>query len=472
MHSSVETTISSIGSSRIEEPRINMGWWAIGIFILITIGGMFGAARIMNYFYPASAFALMLFLYHRYPLLFNSFTWWLYFLSPLVRRIVDYKSIYTNPSPILLAPVMASIVILPSFIKILPRVILQDTFPFAISAAAVAYGCTMGYLNNVPTNTLILGTLGWSSPILYGFFIYTNWRHYPEYRKNIEKTMTFGILVMGGYGIFQYLTLPDWDRLWLMNSEMNSIGKPFPREFRVWSTMNSGEPFAAVMASGLILVLGGGGILTASSSVLGYVTFLLTLVRSGWLGWAGGMVFLLSTAKPQFKRKLLIMAGLVAAIVLPLLAAYSFEEVIGTRLSTFSDLENDSSASGRASSYADLDDALGNFLGGGIRDLRVDSSIFSLLGELGLVGGIPYSFGLLMLIIVSWKNLRYCLDDSSKIMMAATIASIIRIPVNSTLTGISGQLLWGCLAFTLAGSKYSRCHAMKKSSSSIIDRHQ
>jgi hypothetical protein len=458
----IDTHPRGAPQSARSEPPVGHAWVAIGAFICMTIVGMFGAAKVMNYLYPASAFALMIFLYHRYPLLFHGFGWWLYFLTPLVRRIVDYKSSFTDPSPILLAPVLIGVVILPGFLKNFPNVILKDAFPFGISAIAVIYAVFVGYMNHVASNKLILAALGWLSPILYGFYIYVNWRRYPEYQKNLETNMLWGVLVMGVYGVWQYFTLPEWDRLWLVNTEMTTTGNPFPQEFRVWSTMNSGEPFSAVMAAGLILNLNAKGSLSATSSIFGYISFLLTLIRSAWLGWIGGIAFLFIVSKPKFQKKILAMMTAIIIVVVPLIMFNSFSESIGGRFSSLGNLEEDDSATVRVSSYAGLNDALNNWIGQGTHGVSVDSSLLSMLGELGIIGTVPYAFGLLSLMVVALRSAKYASDNSSKIMLAATFTCIVRLPVNNALIGVSGSLLWGCLAFSLAGAKYSRWQTTKK----------
>lgn len=464
MNSSVAIDTDPRGTpqnDRSEHP-VGHAWVAIGAFIIMTIVGMLGAAKAMNYLYPASAFALMLFLYHRYPLIFHGFSWWLYFLTPFVRRVVDYRSSFTDPSPILLAPVLTGVVILPGFLKHFPKVILRDAFPFGISAVAVAYAAFMGYINHVDSSKLILATLAWLSPILYGFYIYINWRHYPEYHKNLEKNMLWGVLVMSLYGIWQYFTLPEWDRLWLINTELTTAGNPFPQQFRVWSTMNSGEPFSAVMATALVLSLNAKGSLSVASSISGYITFLLTLVRSAWLGWLGGIIFLFAVSKPKFQKQILAMMTAIIVVVLLLIMASSFSESIAGRFSSLGNLEDDGSANARISSYSVLSDALNNWLGQGINGVSLDSSLLSMLSELGILGTVPYAFGLLSLIVVAMRSTKYASDNSSKVMLAATFTCIVRLPVNNALVGVSGLLLWGCLAFALAGAKYSRWQTMKK----------
>jgi ABC-type amino acid transport system permease subunit len=456
MNSSVAIDINPRGApqnNRSEHP-VEHAWVAIGAFVFMTIAGMSGATKFMNYLFPASSFLLSLFLYHRHPIFFQSFAWWLVFLSPLVRRIVDYKSSFTDPSPILLAPLLTMIVILPSFIKCFPKAHIYGTVPFAISASAVAYGLVMGCLNHVPVNKLILGSIGWIYPILYGFFVVINWRRYPEYQKNFEQVLIWGILLMGLYGIYQYFFLPEWDRLWIINSNFNAAGTPSPRDIRVWSTLNSGEPFAAFMAAGLILTLDSRGFVFKGSILAGYITFLLTLVRSAWLGWVSGIFILFAASKPRFQMKLISWTVILTGLILPISIATSFLEVIQAKFNTLSNLEDDVSANARQSAYADIDSALGNFLGDGISQINMDSSIFSLLGELGWIGGIPYLLGLFGLFFTCWKISIKSTNNFSRLTLAAAVTCIVRIPLNSTFVGVSGLVLWGSLAFCIAGAKY------------------
>jgi hypothetical protein len=449
---------------------VSHAWTAIGAFIFMTIVGTLGAAKFMNYLYPASSLILLLFLYHRYPLFFHSFIWWLIFLSPLVRRLVDYKSSFTNPSPILIAPSLLGVIILPSFLKQFPSLKLRDAVPYGMAAFGVCYGFIMAYLYDIPIQKILLGTLGWLSPIFYGFYIFINWRRYPEYQKNLEKTMRWGILLMSIYGIFQYLNFPEWDRSWLVNSGLNVAGNATTGEIRVWSTMNSGEPFAAVLAAGLIMTLGGKGVLSISASITGYVTFLLALVRSAWLGWVGGILCLFLVSKPKFQGRLIFSTLTLVSLLTPLVASGVFGDSIGTRLSTFSDLENDTSANARQGAYSELDVALTNFLGGGIQDLRMDSSIFSVLSELGWVGGIPYVLGLGGLTYACWVGVnKPHASHASKLMLASAVTCLVRIPVNSTVNGIGGMLLWGSLSFSLAGSKYIQHQQMQANRISFKD---
>lgn len=212
-----------------------------------------GAGKILNLAFPAGAFAVSVLLYVRYPVLYIGFTWWMFFLTPLVRRLADYQSSYTEPSPILLAPFLVAAATLVTFWQNLPKTYSQGSLPFALSSVGVFYSFLVGLINQPPL-TASLGLLNWLIPVTFGFHLFVKWRDYPSYRQNIQHTFVWGVLIMGVYGIVQYLMPPEWDRFWLINAPVASQGAPEPFELRVWSTMNSTEPFSAVMTAGLLLL--------------------------------------------------------------------------------------------------------------------------------------------------------------------------------------------------------------------------
>ena len=66
---------------------------------------------------------------------------------------------------------------------------------------------------------------------------------YDEQKQAVEKCFTWAVLLLGAYGIYQYIAPPPWDCAWLEGLpggyENLSFGHPTPFEIRVWSTSNS-----------------------------------------------------------------------------------------------------------------------------------------------------------------------------------------------------------------------------------------
>src|SRR5918912_703929 len=78
-------------------PKLNLSWivpWAAILGFVALVGGGLAAhvGSLMQTLYPSAALVVGLLLYWRYPALYLGFTWWLWFLTPEVRRVVDYQS--------------------------------------------------------------------------------------------------------------------------------------------------------------------------------------------------------------------------------------------------------------------------------------------------------------------------------------------------------------------------------------------
>ena len=48
--------------------------------------------------------------------------------------------------------------------------------------------------------------------------------------------LAWGGMIMGAYGVLQYLSPPPWDVAWMRAAEIASVGQPSPRQVRVFGT--------------------------------------------------------------------------------------------------------------------------------------------------------------------------------------------------------------------------------------------
>src|SRR4028119_173132 len=86
-------------------------WMAIlGLLLITALCLAAGLGKVLNIIFPAGSFAVGLFLYLRYPILYVGFTWWVFFLTPFVRRLIDVRIGFAEPRPVLLAPFLAPFV--------------------------------------------------------------------------------------------------------------------------------------------------------------------------------------------------------------------------------------------------------------------------------------------------------------------------------------------------------------------------
>jgi O-Antigen ligase len=432
-------------------------WTAIFVLILLAVLGTFGGAgRIVNLIFPVGTGAVGLFLYYRYPILYFGFSWWLWFLCPLLRRLIDDRIGYTDGSPILLAPYLYLAPTLITVWRYLPKSKYYETLPFALPIVGTLYSFAIALVLRSPS-VAIKALLDWLIPVSFGYYVFMNWREYPNYSKNIQRVFVWGILIMGIYGVYQYIVAPSWDILWLVSSGQSEtgIGIPGPFNLRVWSTLNSVEPFSGYMAAGLLLLFHRSGILNIAASVTGYCSLLLTLTRSAWIGYLVGLLALVMSLKPKHQTRILITVALLVIMVIPLASMEQFSENINSRIDTISNIQEDGSSKARQSIYADnLFVGLTNPIGDGIGGDAYDSGILNILRNLGWAGSILYGGGMFM---GSWQLFKDSDAKSDPLAMsirAGLVSCLARLPMNNPMVGSSGIVLWGFIAIAMAARKY------------------
>ncbi len=425
-------------------------------FSLSTIASFSRLGTILNYAVPAIALLTAIYFYYKDPASYISFMFWNWILIPLIRRIADYYGTFVNPSPMLLAPYFVSMVSIITLVKFIPQSVRYNGASFAISFIGIIYGILIGFVNRAPY-VVLKESMDWIMPISLGYYFVINWRQYPYYRQSIQKTFTWSVLFMGIYGIIQFLALPDWDRLWLMETGMfGATGTPDESGgMRVWSSMQSGEPFAAFMAAALLVMMTSQSYIALPMSIPGYISFLLSLVRSGWLGWLGGFLLLAGSLKIKFQIRLILLFAVIVLCIFPLSTSDLFGDKISARLETLSNVQEDSSATGRQEAFRDtINDALLNVAGDGIGGGTRDNIILATLFDLGWIGSIPYISGLCLLVRQVFTQKTTSDDLFIPTCKAVVLTALIRLPVNGSLLGLSGVLLWGFLGIAIAGENY------------------
>jgi hypothetical protein len=341
----------------------------------------------------------------------------------------------------------------------------QDGLPFVLAFVGVVYGFLVGLINTSPI-TAFRGLLDWLTPIPFGFYLFINWRDYPEYRQNIQRVFLWGVLVTGAYGVAQYLLVPEWDRFWLISTKLTSFGVPEPFKLRIWSTMPSPGPFSVMMMAGLLLLFTSKEALRLPAAGAGYLAFLLTMVRTMWGAWFLGLLILMGSLKAHLQMRLIVTILMMAVCVVPLVTIEPFATTITTRLQTLSNLDKDDSANVRKQIYerglnSALTNALGNGIGntfivkdGKLEPVIIDSGILDLFFTLGWFGAVFYLGGLLLLLYNLFQYSEYRFDPFMAAARAISIGCFMTLPVGSTMLGFSGSVLWGFLGIAIAGHKY------------------
>jgi hypothetical protein len=432
-------------------------WMAIlGLLLITTLCLAAGLGKVLNIIFPAGSFAVGLFLYLRYPILYVSFTWWVFFLTPFIRRVSDFRSGFTDPSPMLIAPPLVAMITIVTFYRNLPKSHEQGGLSLILSALGVFYGFLVGLINGLPVPAII-SLMAWVSPILFGFHLFVNWRDYPSYRDNIQRTFLWCVLVTASYGIYQYLVAPEWDRFWLIETKLyTSMGKPEPLGLRVWSTMNAPLQFGIVMLAGNILLFIGQGTLRIPGLAVGILSILLTSVRTVWGGLIIALITLISSLKGGFQIRLIAFILIIVLCMIPLSTVEPFAQVIQSRITSLSNVKDDQSAKDRANLYGTtLNLALSEVIGKGNGTLEpIDSGIIELLLTLGWMGAIPYIGGIFLSFYSLFQASKSKSDPFASAARAIVVGFLPMLAGSNVIAGISGMVFWGFLGLGMAANKY------------------
>ncbi|MEG4352950.1 O-antigen ligase domain-containing protein [Microcoleus sp. LAD1_D3] len=432
-------------------------WMAIlGLLLITALCLAAGLGKVLNIIFPAGSLAVGLFLYLRYPILYVGFTWWVFFLTPFIRRVSDFRSGFTDPSPMLLAPLLVATIAIVTFYRNLPKAHQQGGLPFILSAIGVFYGFLVGLINGLPVPAIV-SLMTWVSPILFGFHLFVNWRDYPSYRENIQRTFLWGVLVTASYGVYQYLVAPEWDCFWLIQTKLyTSMGNPEPLGLRVWSTMNAPLQFGLVMLAGNILLFIGQGNLRIPGLAVGILSVLLTSVRTVWGGLIIALITLLASLKGSFQIRLIAFILMIALCLVPLSTVEPFSQVIQSRVTSLSNVKDDQSAKDRADLYGrTLNLALSEVIGKGNGTLQpIDSGIIELLLTLGWMGAIPYIGGLLLIFYSLFQSSKSKSDPFASASRAIVVGFLPMLAGSNVIVGISGMVFWGFLGIGMAANKH------------------
>lgn len=432
-------------------------------------------SAVLTLAFPAMAVVLGAWLLFTDPARYVAFTLWLWMLSPFVRRVVDAQNGWNQQNTILLAPLLVCALAAFDAFYHLPRLTRVVALPFVIGVACVLGGVLVGLFLTPPT-LVLYAALSWIAPLLLGLHVAIHPEHREAYHRAVTRTLIVGIVAMGIYGVAQFVTPAEWDRLWMINSRMDSIGEPLPLRVRVFSTMNAPGPLAQFLTVALLIVLGLRSSLKWPTLAAGLLLLLMSLARSAWLGFVVGVVLLLVVAPRQARRGAIALVGggvlaltLAASAPLPTALA-SMRHTIATRLTTIGDLSMDNSF--RARRYLipavlgdiatqPLGSGLGSTLVGGARGratarladqgLYLDNGILEVFLVFGWFAGLLFLASAAAAGWLAWRGTRG--REAGYGYLAGAAALFAQVVGATIFTGVGGAMLWlaTAMAMTTAG---------------------
>lgn len=425
----------------------------------------------LQFAYPLAALLAGALLYWKYPLSYLGFTWWMWMVSPEVRRLVDYQNGFDASNPISLAPYLVTALALFTLLRHLPKLQLDRYLSIGLILLGISYGYVVGVISVGPA-AATFDLLKWLLPVVFAFYLMVHWRSYPEHGRAIERVFAWGVLLLGLYGLWQYLSPPPWDIYWMESAPIDSIGLPEPFRVRVFSTLNSPGPFSVVIMAGLLLLLSRGSTLRWPALGVGLVAFLLSLVRSTWGASVLAVLFMISQ-QSRLRSRLLISMMVTIVLATPLLYISPVAEGIGERLGTVTNLEDDTSFQERLNFYRDFaPQAFLNPLGSGMGTTGVATKLNSSGGELGELGNfdggvmeIPltlgwpgsvlYVGGLLCLVRRALRG-----EGRGDLLIVAgkgiIVGMLAQIVFDNFSIDVKGMVFWTFLGLTLAAQTYWR----------------
>ena len=355
-----------------------------------------------------------------------------------------------------------SLVALPWALLARRRVRKETMNLFSIALACMAYAALVGIVRNGPVAAAvdIFYLIG---PLTTGLFVLKVIEDDEQLRRIIRSVAIWGAMLMGGYGIIQFLILPPWDKAWLVGSAVTNLGNPTPGDFRTFSTLSTTGPLGQVLAALLLIAVAEKRIPRQFLAMgLGLVCLGTTLVRAGWIGLLLGMVLLFVLGRTKIMRMGAVIAILLAGLIV--LGGPIIDRIEGRASKTTSQTTDDTSLQKRIQFQTRiapevLSDPVGLGFGatGRATDLHsgdftdpkyhnFDSGLFESWARYGVIGGERVSERLTHISTAKAVRRARRTDLTDACLAAAALALTFGIVFTDTTRAVYGVMLWICLA--------------------------
>ena len=453
----------------------NSVFFSLGVFLLCicTVASLYWTnnAVLLNYLFPFLSIVLGGLLYVARPEYYLGFTYWIWFVTPFMRRLVDFQVGEFSPvSAVMLTPYLVTSISVLSFFRFGLLLKKRTYQPYLFMVAGVLYGFAIGIIKN-GTFAATFNLMEWLCPLLLGFHVLVHWRTYPKHRKVVRSTFTKAVIVLGAYGVIQFVMPAPWDAFWMTQSGMTSIGHPEPFRVRVFSTLNAPGPFAMTMMAGLMILFDGRGVLSRIAILPGYAAFLLTIVRGAWGGWVVALLFVIGKMTGKMRTRLIGLLVMGCVLLIPLLffgPASSGTQVVSNRLETIGRITEDGSFKHRVGMYQTRakgfilnpwGQGLG-FFGGGSRNEQgqtrnLDSGIIALFAALGWLGTALYLTGVVQLVSTALRRRRWHGDQFAIILTGICVSYLVLMVFANQFISLKGLIIWTFMSLSICSLKHS-----------------
>lgn len=455
-----------MGGSRMGNlmPALVAGALAGGLVLVAALLSAVGQAGGAAYLFLALALAIgAALLRGGRPAEYAGFVWWLWMLTPLVRRLIDLRAGWNPANPIVLTPLLVTGLSMLVVVRHAPAFRRRSLAPFAAAGAAVTLGLLVGAFR-APLPPVVYGGLTWLVPIGFGAWIALRSDADQAISRALVLTFAAALCVVGVYGVLQYVAPAAWDRYWMDSAQMNSIGKPRPFEVRVFSTLNSPGALAPVLCTMLICVIASRLRWRLLPVALGAVVLVLTQGRTAVIALVAG-IGVLACLAPRWAARTygaaLLGVTLIASLsigagatVLTDDAVARTAEMLSRRFETIADLGGDRSfyerqaivrrtlalIADRPMGYGLGTTGTGQRLAGGA-EIAFDNGVLEVIYALGWIGATLFYGAILWLAIGNprWGASRTMLERAS---LALLVVTAIQLLSGNQFEGPAGLAFW------------------------------
>ncbi|MEM5437246.1 hypothetical protein [Paraburkholderia diazotrophica] len=469
--------------ARVRAPRKTV-LAPIALFVFSIVLIAVHLARPVEFLFPLGSLAIAYWLYRKSPPHYVGFVCWLFFLSPWIRRLADFvNGSFSDKSIIMMAPLLAVALCGLSLITSANTLGQRRNAPLILIVVGLTYGFIVG-IAQTGFGPAVYTLVNWLFPPLVAFYLNVTWQHYPDYQRVLLRTAVYGGLVMGVYGVIQYVVVPPWDLFWIISVKISSFGNPVPYGLRVWSTMNAPGTFAVTIMYLLQIALASSEFMRIPMMLSAASALLFTSVRSCWGGLVIGLVYPVAMLDGRSRLKLLCAVVGVAALCSPVMMFDQVSDGVLKRMQTMSDISNDNSFQSRQMLYeAWLSTAFSNISGDGLGSTglgtklssdpvkaaspagTVDSGILEVPTVLGWPGSLLYVGGILMLM---WRAFLASIVRSKDRLAicgaGVSLAIFAMMTMTNTLIGVTGMFYFIGVMLPVIGLRHARrtAHAAKK----------
>ena len=443
---------------------------ALTLYVTMAVAG--GGGRTLTVTYPLGCLLVALFAYVRSPATYVGFVFWSWLLTPFLRRVFDLRFGYHPASLLLVGPVLVTAVA--GFTLLRRAQSLRGTtyVPFLLALFALLYSYTVGLIRQ-PVVAATYDLLNWGGPLLFGLHLALEWRRFPRMRSVLTSVALWGMVVTAAYGLYQFIDPPAWDRVWVYNAEMYSVGLPVPYLIRVFSTMNAPASFAAFLIFAVLVGLPAPQRWKFLALALGLTMLLLTKTRSAWGAFLiGGLVLQLRQPLRTLPRQWIALA-VVLLLAAPAITHPKVMKAVAGRAASLSRLEEDRSyrqrlqitnyvvqrlkrnAAGEGLGHLGSAAKLGGSNSQKVSVMQLDSGPLEVFSVMGWMGGALFTLALIGVLIPIASERRARRDAVSNGAAAAVVALLTASLFGNVFNGVSGVMFWSAVGLATAGRTYA-----------------